>query len=48
MDLDFDTSTTQIRQKLLEIYQVEDKISFSHKAEFGKFQGDQFGKKTDR
>ena len=29
IDLDFGTSATQIRQKLLEIHQLKDKISFS-------------------
>ena len=36
-DLDFDTSATQIRQKLLEIHQFKEKISFSLETEFEKF-----------
>ena len=35
--LDFDTSTSQIRQKLSEIHQLKDKISLSWYAEFGKY-----------
>ena len=35
--LRFDTSTTQIHQKLLEIHQLKDKFSFPWYAEFEKF-----------
>ena len=35
--LDFEILTTEIRQKLLEIYQLKDKMSFSREADFGNF-----------
>ena len=37
LDLDLDTSVTQIRQKLLEIYQLKDQISFPIEANLGHF-----------
>ena len=37
IDVDLDISATQIRQKLLEIYQLESRISFSREADFGHF-----------
>ena len=35
INLDFDTSATQIQSQLLEIYQVKDRISFLREADFG-------------
>ena len=37
IDLDFDTSTSQIGLKLFEIYQHKNRISFSREAAFGDF-----------
>ena len=37
INLDFDTSTSQIRCKLLEIYRLKDRVSFSREADFGDF-----------
>ena len=37
LGLNFDTSATQMRYKLLEIYQLKDIISFSREADFGNF-----------
>ena len=37
INLDFDTSTSQIRYKLLERYQFEDRASFSRETDFDDF-----------
>ena len=37
INLDFDTSASQVRYKLLEIYQLKDEVSFSREADFGVF-----------
>ena len=37
INLAFDTSTSQIRYKLLEIYRLKDRVLFSKEAGFGNF-----------
>ena len=47
INLDYDTSTSQIQQKLLEIHQLKDRVSFSREADFCDFGVDQFLQKSD-
>ena len=44
IDLNFDTLTTKILIKLMEIYQPKDKISFSREADFSHFGVINFGR----
>ena len=45
INIDFDTLTTQIQRKSLEIHQLKDRVSFSWYAEFEKFRVINFAKR---